>query len=64
VFAPLRFNADGSVRELDCSPGASFQISHGGQTVSIPSGKALAATDSSPTVANVIIKMAKDRISR
>lgn len=64
MFSLLRFNGDGSVQELDCSPRASFQISHATGIMSNPTGKAQTATDSSPSLANVIIDMLTNRILR
>jgi hypothetical protein len=57
VFSPLRFNADGSAQELDCSPGATFQVSHAVEVTSRPTGKALAAADASPHTANVSLNL-------
>ena len=55
MFTPLRFNGDGSVQPLDCSPEATFKVSHSAKITSNPTGKALAATDASPSIANVFI---------
>ncbi|KAF2663808.1 Arabinanase/levansucrase/invertase [Microthyrium microscopicum] len=52
IFQPLEFRADGSAKELDCAPKASFKISHQAGTKSVPTGKAMSAADGSPHIAD------------
>jgi hypothetical protein len=56
VFTPLQFNPDGTAKELDCSPAASFQVFHTAGTGPNPKGRALDATDGSPLIANVSLR--------
>jgi hypothetical protein len=56
IFTPLQFNPDGMVKELDCSPEASFQVYHAAGAGPNPNGKVLDAADGSPAIANVRLR--------
>ena len=54
IFQPLKFNADGSAQELDCSTQAQFTVPFTtGTTKAGSSGKALSAGDATPSNAAV-----------
>jgi Glycosyl hydrolases family 43 len=52
IFQPLKFNSDGSAQDLDCSVQNVFKVPLTIGTGPKPSGKALAASDGSPAIAN------------
>lgn len=55
IFQPLEFERDGSVRDLDCSPGARFSVSFKEGLGAVAKGAATAAVDGSPDQATVSV---------
>jgi len=53
IFQPLKFNADGSVQDLNCEPDAKFEVPFLLGDGAPATGRATAATDGSPRLANV-----------
>ncbi|KAF2151532.1 glycoside hydrolase family 43 protein, partial [Myriangium duriaei CBS 260.36] len=51
IFQPLKFNADGSVQDLNCASTASFSVSVPSGNSPTPSGAATHAADASPPLA-------------
>ena len=68
IFQPLKFNADGSVQDLNCEPDARFEVPFLLGDGAPATGRATAATDGSPRLANVCylatkIKLVADFLS-
>ncbi|EME38324.1 glycoside hydrolase family 43 protein [Dothistroma septosporum NZE10] len=48
IFQPLKFNPDGSVQDLDCSAGATFQVPFTAGSGAVATGNATKAIDGTP----------------
>ncbi|KAK4550273.1 hypothetical protein LTR36_003240 [Oleoguttula mirabilis] len=51
IFQPLRFGADGSVEDLDCSPDATFSVDFARGSGAVAIGAAITAGDATPPLA-------------
>ena len=63
IFQPLQFNSDGSVKDLDCSTDAKFEVGFTRGIGAAANGKAVIASDGSPRFADVGYQLLRNALS-